>query len=561
MLTSLQIRDFALVEQIDLELQPGMSVLTGETGAGKSILLDALGLCLGNRADSGLIRHGARRAEISIEFELGDRPEVWEWLAGHDLEEETACQIRRVITSDGRSRGYINGRPAPLQQLRELGEMLVDIHGQHEHQSLMRRDMQRQLLDSYGGHQELLDRMARLQQRWRELNDRLAKLQGAGQERDARLDLLRYHIQELEALDLGDEEPAELEQEHLRLANASQLLGECRQALELLYESEEGSVSSLLSRIVRQLEPLQEMERSLQGVLELLNGATIQVEEAAGELRRSLAAIELNPQRLAWVEQRLATIHELARKHRLELEELPALLVRLQGELLELEQSETRSRKLRQELDTIREEYDALAAELGSRRRRAARKLGQAVSDNMRQLGMGGGLFEIRLVPLETEELPACGRERVEFQVSANPGQPLKPLARVASGGELARISLAIQVVTAQNASIPTLIFDEVDVGIGGGIAEIVGRQLRTLGSYCQVICVTHQPQVAAQAHHHLQVSKQSRDGHTHTRVSPLSREQRVEELARMLGGVEVTPQTISHAREMFMRGQNNTCG
>ncbi|HFC54005.1 MAG TPA: DNA repair protein RecN [Gammaproteobacteria bacterium] len=556
MLTALQIRDFALVEQVDLELQQGMSVLTGETGAGKSILLDALGLCLGNRADSGLIRHGAKRAEIGIEFELGDRPEVWQWLVEHDLEEETACQIRRVITSDGRSRGYINGRPATLQQMRELGEMLVDIHGQHEHQSLMRRGMQRQLLDGYGGHRQPLERLAQLRRRWQELNERLARLQGAGQERDARMDLLRYQIQELEALSLAQGEVAELEREHHRLANASQLLGECRQALELLHESEEGSVSTLLARIVRLLEPLQEMDESLRGVLELLNGASIQVEEAAGELHRGIAAIELNPQRLQWVEERLATIHQLARKHRLELEELPALLPQLQQELLELEQSETRSRELRDELNALLAEYDEVASELTGRRREAARRLGKAVTGNMQQLGMEGGRFEIRLVPQESGEPSAFGREQVEFWVAANPGQPLQPLAKVASGGELARISLAIQVVTAQSASIPTLVFDEVDVGIGGGVAEIVGRQLRTLGRHCQVICVTHQPQVAAQAHHHLLVSKQSGDGGTSTAVHPLSREQRVEELARMLGGVKITGQTISHAREMMERGQ-----
>ena len=556
MLTALQIRDFALVEQVELELQQGMSVLTGETGAGKSILLDALGLCLGNRADSGLIRQGAKRAEIGIEFELGDCPEVWQWLAEHDLEEETACQIRRVITGDGRSRGYINGRPATLQQMRELGEMLVDIHGQHEHQSLMRRGMQRQLLDGYGGHRPLLERLAQLRRRWQELNERLARLQGAGQERDARMDLLRYQIQELEALALAQGEVAELEREHHRLANASQLLGECRQALELLHEGEESSVSTLLARIVRLLEPLQEMDQSLQGVLELLNGASIQVEEAAGELHRSIAAIELNPQRLQWVEERLATIHQLARKHRLEPEELPPLLPQLQQELLELEQSETRSRELRDGLNALLAEYDEAASELTGRRREAARRLGEAVTGNMQQLGMEGGRFEIRLVPQESGEPSASGREQVEFWVAANPGQPLQPLAKVASGGELARISLAIQVVTAQSASIPTLVFDEVDVGIGGGVAEIVGRQLRILGRHCQVICVTHQPQVAAQAHHHLLVSKRSGAGGSRTDVRPLGREQRVEELARMLGGVKITGQTISHAREMMERGQ-----
>ena len=556
MLTHLQIRNFALVEQIELELKPGMTVLTGETGAGKSILLDALGLALGNRADTGLIRHGASRAEITIEFELADRPEVWEWLEAHDLDDETACQIRRIISADDRSRGYINGRTAPLQLLRELGEMLVDIHGQHEHQSLLRRDMQRQLLDEYAGHGKLLTGLAALHHNWRTLQDKLEQLQQANQDRDSRMGLLSYQVQELEALGLTAGELAELEQEHQRLANANQLLEECQQALDILYENEQLSASSLLAQASQRVESLQKVDNRLQGVAELLSNAIIQVEEAASELRYYLADIELNPQRLSWVEERLATIYELARKHHVKAEQLAGLLPGLQQQLEELEQMDIRLTELQSAIDTAIGEYSALAGKLSSSRRKAAKKLGKAVTDNMQLLGMEGGRFEVRLIPQESNELSPLGRERIEFWVSANPGQPLKLLSKVASGGELARISLAIQVITAQNASIPTLIFDEVDVGIGGGVAEIVGRQLRKLGGYCQVICVTHQPQVAALAHHHLQVSKRTDNQQTHTLIQPLDSEQRVQELARMVGGVEITPQTLSHAREMIERGQ-----
>ncbi len=556
MLTHLQIRNFALVEQLELELKPGMTVLTGETGAGKSILLDALGLALGNRADTGLIRHGASRSEISIEFELVDRPEAGEWLEAHDLDDETACQIRRTISTDGRSRGYINGRAAPLQLLRELGEMLVDIHGQHEHQSLLRREMQRQLLDGYAGHGGLLTELAALHHNWRTIQEKLEQLQQANKDRDSRLGLLSYQVQELEALGLASGELAGLEQEHQRLANASQLLEECQQSLDILYENEDLSASSLLGQASQRLESLQRVDGTLQGAAELLSNATIQVEEAAGELRHYLAAVELNPERLSWVEERLATLYDLARKHHVEAGQLADLLPSLQQQLQELEQVNIHLTELQHAIRTARDEYTVLAGKLGTSRGKAAKKLGKAVTDNMQLLGMEGGRFEIRLLPLESDGLSPLGRERIEFWVSANPGQPLKLLSKVASGGELARISLAIQVITAQSASTPTLIFDEVDVGIGGGVAEIVGRQLRVLGKHCQVLCVTHQHQVAALAHHHLQISKESCNGQTRTLIQALSSEQRIGELARMLGGVEMTEQTLFHAQEMIERGQ-----
>jgi len=382
------------------------------------------------------------------------------------------------------------------------------------------------------------------------------QLQQADTDRDSRLGLLSYQVQELEALGLTAGELTELQREHQRLANASQLLDECQQALDILYENEELSVSSLLGQASQRLESLQQVDSTLKGVGELLSNAIIQVEEAAGELRHYLAGIELNPQRLSWVEERLTTIYELARKHHVDGEQLTELLPTLQRQLQELEEIDLRLSELANAIDAAVGEYRAVAGKLSNSRRKAARKLGKAVTDNMQLLGMEGGHFEIRLIPLESDELSPSGLERIEFWVSANPGQPLKQLSKVASGGELARISLAIQVITAQNASIPTLIFDEVDVGIGGGVAEIVGRQLRKLGGYCQVICVTHQPQVAALAHHHLQVSKKSNEQQTHTLIQPLDNEQRVHELARMLGGVEMTSQTLSHAREMIERGQ-----
>ncbi len=555
MLTHLQIRNFALVERIDLELHPGMTVLTGETGAGKSILLDALGLILGNRADTGMIRHGTAKAEIGAEFELGDRPEVWQWLEEHDLEEETGCQIRRVISVDGRSRGYINGRPVPLQLLRELGELLVEIHGQHEHQSLVRREFQRTLLDEYAGNTPLLTELSSLHHQWREQQERLEQLQQANQDREARAGLLSYQVRELEQLGLTSGEPAKLEQEYQRLTNANRLLEECQQTLDLLYDGEEISVASLLGQASQRLESLLAFDEQLNEVTELITNATIQVEEAAGALRHYLTRTELNPERLQWVDERLGILYELARKHHVRPDELPNLLSRLQLQLQELEEMDIRLEGLQKAIDNARKSYAMSAEKLSRARTRAAARLGEAVSRNMQQLGMKGGRFEVRLIPQEEETPSPLGKERVEFWVSANPGQPLKPLAKVASGGELSRISLAIQVITAQKASIPTLIFDEVDVGIGGGVAEIVGRQLRKLGNHCQILCVTHQPQVAALTHHHLRVSKEHVGGQTVTRIQPLDETQRVEELARMLGGVEITAQTLSHAREMIQRG------
>ena len=551
MLTHLHIRNFALVEALELSFEQGMSVLSGETGAGKSILLDALSLTLGDRADSTVVRHGSERAEISASFTTARLPAVTAWLEEHELAMDDECILRRTVGADGRSRAFINGQPTPLQMLRELGEQLVDIHGQHAHQSLLKREVQRQLLDDYAGHGPLLKQLTQSFLQWQRLGQELEQLQRLAAERDSRLELLRYLVEELAALQLQVEELAALDEEHSRLANVSQLQEGAQRAAAQLYEEEETALLSRLQRSVRELQLLQAIDPALATTTELLEGATIQLLEATGELRHYLDALDNDPQRLHVVEQRLAAIHELARKHRVEPVQLPPLLEQLQQELAQLESAGSRLDGLQLKINATLADYRLAADKLSAGRARAAGRLAKLIGDNMQELGMGGGRFDITLTPIEAIA-SAHGQENVEFQVSANPGQPLRPLSKVASGGELSRISLAIQVITAGKQGIPTLIFDEVDVGVGGGVAEMVGRQLRALGKERQVLCVTHQPQVAAQGHHHFRTSKSSDKGDTRTTVEVIEGEQRVAEVARMSGGIDISEQTLSHARAML---------
>ncbi|MGD8407597.1 MAG: DNA repair protein RecN [Thiohalophilus sp.] len=555
MLTHIHIWNFAIVEKLDLAVDSGLTVFTGETGAGKSILLDALSLALGDRADSAVIRHGAEKAEISVTFSTGDAPEAEAWLAERELDSEHECIIRRTISSTGPSKAFINGKPTPIQSLRELGEMLVDLHGQHEHQSLLKRDIQCQLLDDYAGHQTLLQQLRDCYQRWQEHKNQLDALQKASSERDARLELLRFQVNELEALALGEEEPAELDQEHKRLANASQLLETSERVSQMLQDNDDTNAAQLLGQCANELQQLAETDEQLRSVAELLDSALIQVREAGSELRHYLDGLELDPGRLSWVEQRLSDLHALARKHHVSPEELPGVLPELQQQLDTLEDADVQLGQLQQALEAAENEYRQLAEQLSAGRKQAAGRLAEQVSNSMQTLGMEGGRFDVELEPRQDGFSPN-GLERVEFVVSANPGQPLRPLSRVASGGELSRISLAIQVITAQDTRIPTLIFDEVDVGIGGRVAEIVGLQLRELAEHRQVICVTHLPQVAALGAHHFQVSKRAASDVTISEIVELSNEQRVDEVARMLGGIEITEQTLSHAREMIDRAQ-----
>jgi DNA repair protein RecN (Recombination protein N) len=556
MLSHIHIKDLAVVSALELELNPGMTVLTGETGAGKSILIDALGLVLGDRADNGMIRDGCDRAEITAAFDISNLTLANSWLAEQSLEAGTECILRRVLVRDGRSRAFINDSPVSLQSLQTLGEMLVDIHGQHAHQSLLHRGAQRGLLDAYANHQSLVEETARLYQAWRETSDSLEQLRTASEERTARLDLLRYQVNELDALKLGDTEIEELDEQHARLSNLGRLRETSAQALSALYDTD-GSVQEQLAGISRELEELSSLDSGLTEIRELIENALIQVEEATTNLRQYGEGLELDPQQLEQVERRLEEIHDLARKYRTQPKELPARLDQLKTELDELEHADIHLARLEEQAQTLHQEFLAQAKALNKSRRKAAPKLEQEVCSGIRSLGMPEGRFSINIEPLPEEKVSANGLDRIEFLVSANPGQSLQSLAKVASGGELSRISLSIQVATIRCGQIPTLIFDEVDAGIGGGVAEIVGQLLRQLGDKRQVLCVTHLPQVAAQGHQHLQVSKETDGSTTHTQVRILDQDEQVEEVARMLGGVEITHRTLDHAKEMVAKSRS----
>jgi DNA repair protein RecN (Recombination protein N) len=557
MLVHLSVHNYAIVEHLDLELERGMSVITGETGAGKSIMLDALGLALGDRADSGVVRPGADKADILASFDLEDIAEARTWLAERDLDHDGPCILRRVITSEGRSRGYINGAPCPLGDLKALGELLIDIHSQHEHQSLLKPDTHRRLLDEYAGSQELARQVHLAAQRWRQTRQELQRLSSTGDEQRARHQLLSYQLEELENLGLGDNELERLEQEHKTLSSAEQLLGACRQVLDLCSESDAGNVLSALTASLNRLTAFSSQPGALGEATNLLASAQIQVEEAVGELNRFLDHFDADPQRQQLLEERLDAIYSLARKHRVQPFELAELQQRLLEELESLNADDEAVERLGEELASYARHYQEKAGELSALRQQAASRLAEAVQVEMQTLGMPGGRFSIELQAGSAEEPQPHGLEQVEFLVSANPGQPLKSLAKVASGGELSRISLAIQVITAQTSRVPTLVFDEVDVGIGGPTAEVVGQLLRRLGERGQVLTVTHLPQVAAQGHHHLFVHKQRDSAETRTAVANLDTAQRVEEVARMLGGVDLTEESLQHARKMVTSAQS----
>jgi len=554
MLTHILIRDFAIIDTLELELKPGMTVLTGETGAGKSILVDALGLVMGDRADASVVRHGSARAEMSAEFDLKDAKEAAAWLEENDLSDDGQCILRRMVGNDGRSRAQINGRSVPLTSLKELGELLLDIHGQHEHQSLMRPAAQMALLDGYGDHAQLLQNTAKLHAAWKTNRDRLMALRTAAGDRDSRIDLLRHQVSELSALALKPGEVAEVDAEHMRLAHGGKLLEAAQTTLDSLYEAEEGSAHQRVSRALVMLDGMNELEPKFAGICRALADAQAQLADAAEGLRDYLADLDLDPKRLEWLENRLASIHDLARKHHVEPEALTERFEALKTELQTLENSDIALQDLETELKRLEVDYKKAADELHAKRMKTAADLGEKVTEVMQDLGMGGGKFAIEVTTPDPSRFTAKGIDQVEFMVSANKGQPEKPLAKVASGGELSRISLAIQVIAAQTAAIPSMIFDEVDSGIGGGVAEIVGRQLRALAAKRQVLCVTHLPQVASQTHQHLRVAKQTKDQSTTTQIEPLDKKSQVEELARMLGGVEITETTRKHAREMISK-------
>ena len=554
MLAYLYIRDFAIVRELSLAFEPGYTVLTGETGAGKSILIDALALVLGDRADSDVIRHGCQRADVSAGFALQPSHDASKWLKEHDLFDEPECVLRRVVEVEKPSRGFINGRPVPIQMLRELSDYLVDVHGQHEHQSLLRRDAQRQILDDYAGLEESVRRIEGQYHEMQSLRERLEALKQQTADREARVELLRYQVREFDALGLTADEIPALEEEHARLANGAELIEGVQTVTQIMQENEETSVSQQLARAIRQLESLGQYDARLGEIVALLNEAAIQIDEAGGRLRHYLDSLELDPARLQTVERRLSTVHDLARKHKVKPEELPAVHARLRIELSDVENLDTSLGQLQDKLKNARATYLKEAKDISRGRETAAKKFARVVTDEMQELGMPGGKFSVALAALPEGEAGAYGLERIEFLVSANPGLPARPLAKVASGGELSRICLALQVVLAGAGRIPTMIFDEVDVGIGGRVAEVVGRKLRALGQTRQVLCITHLAQVAAQGAQHVLVQKRNEGKVTLAEAMPLGDRERTLEIARMIGGVEISKQTLAHAKDMLTR-------
>lgn len=548
MLRHLTIRDFVLVDRLDLEFAAGFGALTGETGAGKSILVDALAFALGERADAGLVRAGAERAEVTVDFDLAGAPQAASWLRERDLETGEGLLLRRVIDAGGRSRAYLNGSPTTVQQLREIAEFLVDIHGQHAHQSLLRGDAQRALLDAHAGLGALLADVEHAWRAWSGARNALNEATDGAQALADERERLLWQVRELETLNFSLAEWESLDVEHKRLAHASSLAEGAQFSLAALADGD-ASCESALDAVASRLDGLAEYDPALAAVAQLLRSAQAELGEAVSSLRRYADRVELDPARLDEVERRIEAVLACARKYRLSPAELPGVLAGWQGRLLELGEAADLA-ALQARGAACRERYFALAMELSIRRRASAVELGAEVSRVMQQLALGGGCFEVGLVPLE--QGGSAGLEQVEFRMAGLSGAQARPLAKVASGGELSRISLAIQVVTSQAARVPTLIFDEVDVGIGGGVAEVVGRLLRELGGERQVLCVTHLPQVAARANWQWRVSKSVDDGQARSCVCPLDEQARVDEIARMLGGVEMTALTRQHAMEML---------
>jgi DNA repair protein RecN (Recombination protein N) len=550
MLTQLTIRNYAIVETLDLDLKRGMTVISGETGAGKSIMLDALGLALGDRAEAGSVRYGAKRAEIIATFDLHNLADAKEWLAEHDLDHEHECIIRRVITKEGRSRSYINGQACPISSLKQLGEYLLAIHGQHEHQRLLKRDHHRALLDQFAQAQPHVDQVKSLYKEWHTEQKRLTELTNISEEQHAKLQLLTYQVEELDQLGLMDGEIDELEREQRELSQSEEILRQGHTALHILSEGDEENCNQLLNQALNTLAQLGDISPSLTQASEMITTAQIQIQEASQELRHYLDRTELNPERLHEVDARLSAIFDVARKHRINPEEIPAFHENLQDELGQINHSDEAIEELTQQVAKLKDAYLEKANALSQLRAEAANQLNGLVDEQLHQLGMSSATFQASLLACDKPQ--PFGLEEVEFLIATNKGQPARPLAKIASGGELSRISLAIQVITAQSSTTPTLIFDEVDVGIGGAIAEVVGRMLRMLGERAQILCVTHQPQVASQGHQHLFVSKKADAITTHTQINELNKEARVQEVARMLGGIDITKRSIDHAREML---------
>ncbi|AIU67626.1 DNA repair protein RecN [Vibrio coralliilyticus] len=552
MLAHLSVNNFAIVKSLQLELSHGMTTITGETGAGKSIAIDALGLCLGGRAEAGMVRQGEEKTEVSAAFSLENNIHATRWLEDNDLLEGSDCILRRIINKEGRSRAFINGSPVPLSQLKTLGQLLINIHGQHAHHQLMKSDYQMAMLDQYAGHTNLLKGTRNAYQNWRQADNNLKQLKENSAANLAQKQLLEYQIKELNELSLGEDEYEELEQEHKRLSNSGELAATCQQAIELIYEGEEVNALGILQSASSSLIQLAELDEALAELPNMLSEAIIQIEEANSELRGYLDNIDVDPARMAFVEERFSKVMSMARKHHVLPDELYQHHQDLLSQIEALDCSDEKLEELEQAVEAKYQAFLTSAEKLHKSRCRYAKELNKLITASMHELSMEKAQFCIEVDKQCTHPSP-LGMDNVCFVVSTNPGQPMQPIAKVASGGELSRISLAIQVITAQKVDTPSLIFDEVDVGISGPTAAVVGKMLRKLGGSTQVLCVTHLPQVAGCGHQQLFVAKQTKAGKTETQMHTLDNEQRVSELARLLGGSEITESTLANAKELLI--------
>ncbi len=553
MLHELSIRNFATVESLQIEFNPGMSVITGETGAGKSVILGALSLTLGDRADKGTVRGGAAKADLSAEFNIANIASAKAWLVENDLDhdESDVCILRRVITSDGRSKGYINGSPATMTSLRELGEMLIDIHSQHEHQSLLNKATHLRMLDDFNVAADLSQKMQSTWKQWQQNYHQMQQLKSATEESSAQIQLLSYQLSELDEIEIGETEVDELEAEFKILNSADTTLSAVQKALNYCSDDEENNALSAIGASVSALKSQAAHDQKLASIVTLLEGAEIQLGEAVSDLRSFLDDFNGDPQRLEDINTRLSLLHAVARKHKIKPQELPALVNDLREQLNRFENGDAELAQLTANDGLLKDQYLKIAKQVSSSRKQGADKLAKAVNAQLAILGMQNASLTVQLTSNASDKPSQHGLETAEFLVCTNPGQKAGPLNKIASGGELSRISLAIQVITAQTSETPILVFDEVDVGIGGGVAKVVGELLRQLAERTQIFCVTHQAQVASQGHNHFYVSKSSGKDTTLTKIVAIAGEAKVKEIARMLGGDDYTEESMAHAQQM----------
>jgi len=557
-LTELTIRNFAIIKQLEIEIDNGLTVVTGETGAGKSVVLGALNLVLGSRAEAEMVRHGEEQCEITALFSIGGLKNVQTWLEKRDLHEAADdidyCLVRRVVRVNKPTKCYINDQPATLTSLRELGYMLVDLHGQHEHQSLMRIPEQRRIIDQFADHGDALKVMAKLASQIHRVERELNSAEQNQTDNADRLELLSFQLNELDEANILDDEFESLEQEHSRLSNSKGLIDGIESTVDALFHNEVSNVTAELGRNVNQLGSLADLDSNLQPANDLLNSALAQIEEAQSALESARAKIDQNPELLHEVEQRRDTIINLARKHRCAENAIPQRHQALQSEYKRIESAHTQPEEMQKELVELKDQYLTVAQAISAKRQEVAGVLSNSISEQMQDLGMSGGQLAIKVEPHISDEIIISehGVDHIEFMVSTNHGMPMKSLNKTASGGEMSRISLAIQVITSEKSDTPTLVFDEVDVGVGGKVAQIVGTRLRKLGTNAQVICITHLPQVASQGQQHIFIDKVSTENETYSTLVKLNDEMRTMEIARMLGGEIITDRTRAHAQEML---------